>query len=230
VYQKGEFQIVDLERKNIFTLSWLKSFFSETAYAAYIHALNLNNKYDEALNLLREMVDQETDNRVKVGIGCFNACILNALKSGRFEDVIEIDKMMEKARVGHNGTTFQGLILARARLGDKESLRKTVEDAIKHETPIDYETFASCLKFLLPQLCDSQTLDISKIRTTLRHMVENDERVSSEAMELNRSLMNCLREDSRVPSKIKNKQQIFKLRNELWRIALKNVLTLSAKI
>jgi pentatricopeptide repeat protein len=65
VYQKGEFQIVDLERKNIFTLSWLKSFFSETAYAAYIHALNLNNKYDEALNLLREMVDQETDNRVK---------------------------------------------------------------------------------------------------------------------------------------------------------------------
>jgi hypothetical protein len=176
------------------------------------------------------MVDKENDNGVKAGIGCFNACILNALKNGKFEDAIEIDKMMEKAGINHNSTTFQGLIIAKAKLGDKESLRKTVEDAIKRETPMDYDTFASCLKFLLPQLCNNKTLDISKMRTTLRQMVENDDRVSSEAMELNRSLMNCLREDSRVPSKIKNKQQIFKLRNELWRIALQNALTLSAKI
>lgn len=170
------------------------------------------------------------DNGMKPGIGCFNACILNALKNGKFEDAVEIDKMMRKADISHNSTTFQGLIIAKAKLGDKESLRKTVEDAIKNETPMDFDTFASCLKFLLPQLCDNKTLNISKMRISLRNMVENDERISNEAMELNRSLMNCLREDSRVPSKIKNKQQIFKLRNELWRIALQNALTLSTKI
>ena len=52
--------------------------------------------------------------------------------------------------------------------------------------------------------------------------------VADEAMPLNRTLTDCLREDQRKPSKMKSEVAIQRLRNNFWREALlKDVIGLS---
>lgn len=204
--------------------------YSDSAYAVFINALNLNNKYDDALDLLRKLSDESIETETNPNIIWYNACILNALQRNKFDDVLEIDRMMKKASISHNSSTLQGVIIAKSKLGDKESVRKTIDDAIQLQTPLDYVTFTSCLKCLLPHLCSLQQLDVAIIRSELRKMAEKNESISNEAMALNRSLMDCLREQNRVPSNMRSEQKILLLQNQLWRNALKNALTLSAKL
>jgi len=201
--------------------------YSESAYAAYIHALAVNKRHDEAMSILDTMLESSNDDGIQPGISSFTACMLGAMQSEAFEDVIRLNDKMKKVGVQPNTTTFQGILLANARLGKKSDVVKEIESVLSSQTPMDARSFLLCAKYLIPSILKDGGGDIELIRIFLRKQVEENPHIKHEAMELNKSLKDCLREDQRKPSKMKNKVLIKRERNKLWRVALNDAIGLS---
>lgn len=199
----------------------------EETYAAYIHALGTKNKHDEVISVLDSMIDGSNNDGIRPGISCFTACALSAIQSGIFEDVIKLSDKMRDAGVHPNSTIFQGTLIANARLGNNEGVMKTVESAIGSETPIDARSFLLCTKYLIPDIFNEGGNDIEKIRSFMRKYAEENPQFEHEAMELHKSIKDCIREDKRKPSKMKNEVMLQRLRSSLWKVALSNAIELS---
>ena len=154
--------------------------------------------------------------------------MISAMQSGAFEDVLVLNKKMEDYGIRPNATTFQGVLIANARLGKTDELVKTIENAINTKTPVDAKSFLMASKHLMPSIIEESGRDIESMRLSVRKQVEMNPEVVDEAMTLNRTLIDCLRgEDQRKPSKMKSEVAIQRLRNDLWREALKDVISLS---
>ena len=54
---------------------------------------------------------------VKPGISSFTACMISAMQSEAFEDVLVLSKKMEDCGIRPNVTIFQGVLIANAVLG-----------------------------------------------------------------------------------------------------------------
>jgi len=182
------------------------------------------------MSLLDSMIAGANNDGIRPGISCFTACMLSAMQSGAFDDVIRLHEKMKEVGVQPDATTFQGLLLANARLGNKEGMLKAMESAIDSQTPLDVSSFLLCAKYLIPGILQGAGTDIEAIRKFLRKQVEENPQVANEAMELNKSLKDCMREDHRKPSKMKNEVTIQQLRNNLWRAALQDAICLSKVI
>jgi len=200
---------------------------SESTYAAYIHGLIAGKRHLDALNLLESMLNGSNEDDVKPGISSFTACMMSAMQSEAFEDVLVLNKQMEDFGIRPNATTFQGVLIANARLGNTDELVKTIENAINTKTPVDANSFLLASKHLMPSIFEESGRDIELMRLSLRKQVEMNPEVADEAMTLNRTLTDCLREDQRKPSRMKSEVAIQRLRNNLWREALKDVIGLS---
>jgi len=153
--------------------------------------------------------------------------MLSAMHSEEFEDVLKLAEKMKEVGVQPNATTFQGILLANARLGDNMGVFSTIGNALESDTPMDLNSFLLSAKHLIPSVVENGGTDIETMRLYLRKKVEDEPRIANEAMELSRSLKNCLREESRKPSKMKNVVMIQTLKNKHWRKAMKDALELS---
>ncbi len=187
----------------------------------------MNKRHAEAIYVLDTMLENANGDIVKPGISSFTACMLAAMQSGAFEDVIRLNDKMKSAGVRPNSTTLQGILIANARLGRMGDIKQEIESVINTRTPIDAGSFLLCAKYIIPDAIVEGISDIESIRTFLRKQVEENPRIRHEAMQLNKSLKDCIREDQRKPSKMKNEILIAREREKRWRIALQDALSLS---
>ena len=190
-------------------------------------ATSRHHDHEETMSLLDSMLNGTNEDGVRPGISCFTSCMLSAMHSEEFEDVLKLAEKMKEVGVQPNATTFQGTLLANARLGDKMGVFSTIGKALESDTPMDLNSFLLSAKHLIPSVVENGGTDIETMRLYLRKKVEDEPRIANEAMELSRSLKNCLREESRKPSKMKNVVMIQTLKNKHWRKAMKDALELS---
>lgn len=200
---------------------------SEAMYAAYLHHLGANKKHEEVMSVLNSMLNRCNNDDVMPGISCFSSSILSAIKSRNYEDVLTLEKMMQEKGLEHNASTLQGVLIANARLGRSLDILDVIDTALRSKSPMDSSTFMLCLKYLIPEIMDKCGYDIEAIRTYLRSQVESNPDISHEAMELSKSLKNCVREDGRKSSKINSHGMDEKNRNLAWRSAVRDAVCLS---
>ncbi len=199
----------------------------DSTYAAYIHSLVAGGSHKEAMNVLNSMLDGSNEDGVEPGVSSFTACMMSAIKHGAFDDVMSLNEKMKGVGVKPNAAIFRGIIIANARLGNKDGLMNAMETVIDAKTPVDENSFLLCAKQLVPEILKETQMDVRAIRLALRKQVENNPIVAKEAMELNKTLTDCLREDQRRPTKMNNEAMIQRLRGELWRRALQDTIRLS---
>ena len=173
------------------------------------------------------MLNGSNEDGIRPEIACFTSCMLSAMQTEAYNDVLELGEKMKEVGVRPNVTTFQGILLANGRLGDKMGISSAIDNALALDTPIDINSFLLSAKYLIPSVVGNRGTDIEAMRSYLRKKIEDEPRIANEAMELNRSLKDCLREESRKPSKMKNEFMIQQLKNKYWRIAMKDAVLLS---
>lgn len=200
---------------------------SEAMYAAYLNHLGANKKHEKVMSVLNSMLNGSNDDDVTPGISCFSSSILSAINSRNYNDVIQLEETMRERGLDHNASTLHGVLIANARLGRKEEVLNALGSALQSKSPMDSSTFKLCLKYILPEIMDNCGNDIEAIRAYLRSQVQSNPAISNEAMELSKSLKNCLREDGRKPSKMNNQAIIENARNLAWRCAVRDALCLS---
>jgi hypothetical protein len=191
-----------------------------------MHALVINGRQDEAISILDYMLEGSNEDGVLPGTSSFTVCILGAIQSKDFTGAMRLNEKMRKAGVESNATIFKSVLIANARVGGKDDVIEQMESAITSQTQMDAQSFLLCAKYLIPSILKDAHGDIEMIRTYLRQQVERSPDIRDEAMELNKSLKDCLREDRRKPSKMKNNVMIKMERDKLWRIALKDAIKL----
>ena len=179
------------------------------------------------MTVLESMLNGSNEDGIRPGISCFTSCMLSAMQSEAYAEVLELGEKMKEVGVQSNATTLQGILLANGRLGNKTGISSAISNALELDTPIDINSFLLSAKYLIPSVVGNRGTDIEAMRSYLRKKVEDDPHIANEAMELNRSLKDCLREESRKPSKMKNEFMIQQLKNKYWRIAMKDALQLS---
>lgn len=202
---------------------------SEQAYATLIHAYGMNKMQVEALDLLHSMQDGSLGDHIKPGLSSFTACIFAAMRNNDWEQVLRINNLMVESDVQPSSTTFQSILMANIRLGDIEGSVEAMEAAIASNLPIDKNMFQLCSKNLLPKHCGDGNLD--SMRKEMRKLATDDtSEVVEEAMDLNKTLRECLRQEGRQASNVKSEIMIQKEKERLWRHALQQTIQLSRKL
>ena len=213
----------------LLTTYYLTFYFSksESTYAAHIHALAINKRHNDAISVLNTMLDDNNGDSIKPSTSSFAACMLSAMQSRAFEEVIQLNDKMKEAGVPSNSTTFKSTILASTQLGRASEVMKEIESVLDSQDPMDAKSFLLCANHLVPGIMKDSGQDIESLRASLRRQIQDNPLIECEAMELNKSLKDCMREDQRRPSKIKNEVMIQRERSILWKQALTNTIKLS---
>ena len=68
---------------------------SESTYAAHIHALAINKRHNDAISVLNTMLDDNNGDSIKPSTSSFAACMLSAMQSRAFEEVIQLNDKMK---------------------------------------------------------------------------------------------------------------------------------------
>ena len=198
---------------------------SEKAYAALIHAYAMNKMQDQALEVLESMRNGSYGDDIRPGLTSFTASILAAMYNSEWKQVLRINELMTESGIEPSCTTFQGVLLANMREGNTEELIGVMESAIDSNMSMDQSTFQLCSKSLLPNHCGHG--DVNVMRKEMRRLAKDNSAVAITAMDLNKTLRDCLHEDQRRPSNAKSEILIQRERARLWRGALEQAIQLS---
>ncbi len=181
---------------------------------------------NQALDVLSSMQDGSLGDSVKPGLSSFTACMLAAMQNNDWKQVLSINDSMIESDIQPSSVTFQSVLMANIQLGNVEGSVDAMEAAVDSNIPIDKNIFRFCTKNLLPNHCGDGNMDL--MRKEMRKLATDPtSSVVEEAMDLNKTIRECLREEERQPSKMKNEIMIQKERERLWRLALKQAIQLS---
>jgi len=191
----------------------------------------MHRKRKEALQIIENMLLNVYGDEIVPSASCFTSCMLSAMNTGDWEDVLILFDKMIKAGVEPNYSTFHGVLLAHARLDhDRHKVIDMIDQAIQRRVPMDRKTFQLSANVLFPDLPVKKNFDIRKLQSHLRTLRKGRAEVGDEALELNRSLGLADREDRRKSSKMKREDRITEDRDKSWRLVLERTLDLARAV
>lgn len=181
---------------------------------------------DKAFEVLNEMISGSYGDDIKPGLPSFTAGMLVAMQNQDWNQVLALQELMAQHGVLPSSITLQCVVLANVKNGNIEGSIKAIEKAIDSKTTeIDGDTFMLCAKILLPQ---NHGGDLNALRNEMRLLANSSpDDVSEAAMELNKLLRECQRQDQRRPTNIKSQVMVRLEREKLWREALQQTVLLS---
>ncbi len=184
---------------------------------------------DKAFELLNEMISGSYGDKIKPGLPSFTAGMLAAMQNQDWNQVLTVQDLMAQHGVLPSSTTLQCVVLANMKNGNIEGSINAIENAIDSKSmEMDGDTFMLCAKILLPQ---SHGGDLNTLRNEMRLLANSSpDGISEAAMELNKLLRECQRQDQQRPTNTKSQVMVRLERKRLWRDALKQTLLLSSKL
>lgn len=192
-----------------------------------MYALAISGQHNKVMTDLETLLNENTIDKHSLGKSIFNMCIMSALKSEKYEDVIEINEKMKKLGIESTAASLQGTIIAQKKMGDHTGFENVIQDAIEDNVAFDMNVFLLASRHYIPDIIVNGKGDIEGMRKYLRKISEEKPDISYEALELSKSLRDCLREENRKPSKMKSQIVIEKLKKEYWRQAMIDAINLS---
>lgn len=201
--------------------------YRESTRSAYMYALAISGQHNKVMIDLETLFNENTIDKNSLGKSIFHMCMMSALKSEKYEDVIEINEKMKKLGIKSTAASLRGTIIAQNKRGDRNGFENLIQDAIEDNVTFDVNVFLLASRHYIPDVLANGKGDIESMRKYLRRLSEEKPGISYEALELSKSLRDCLREENRRPSKMKSQIVIEKLKKEYWRQAMIDAINLS---
>ena len=195
---------------------------TEHTYAAFITSLAMTDQVDEAIHVIDTMLCNGYGDGIVPGSSSFNSAMLAALKSERWQQVLDLNKMMVDAGVSPNSQSYFAAVLASTRLGDSASAVQAAESALDNELPINHQGLNLLLKALLPDCFGDGS--ISSVRGNLRSLGKENSQLAEAANALSRSLR-MVETEERRPKKTKDTE----LCEKMWNTCLRDLCALVHK-
>ena len=156
------------------------------------------------------------------GSSSFNSAMLAALKSKRWQQVLDLNKMMVDAGISPNSQSYFAAVLASTRLGDRASALKAAESALDNDLPINHQGLNLLLKALLPDCFGDGS--IGSVRGNLRSLGTHNKDLAVAANTLSRSLR-MVETEERRPKMTKDAE----LCEKMWNTCLRDLCALVHK-
>ena len=224
----------------MFTMSFLLLFFREEAYAAYIHALAINQKHEEAMDIL---VTMKKNNIQPSNASCYQACMVSAMRSKQWKDVLTLFEEMKEDSIPFTSSSLYGLLLASYKQGGIDEVVRSIENndilndrnkSNRLTVPIDKNIFRLCMKLFLPQIVNStkdhmendEDYQVDAMRKALRKWGEDNLDLKSDALDLLRNIRMAQLAEKRIPIKLNTKYQLQQQRYKSWINVIKSILKL----
>lgn len=192
-----------------------------------MYALAISGQHNKVMTDLETLLNENIIDKNSLGKSIFHMCIMSALKSEKYEDVIEINEKMKMLGIESTAASLQGTIIAQKKMGDHTGFENVIQDAIEDNVAFDVNVFILASRHYIPDILANGKGDIEGMRKYLRKISEEKPDISYKALELSKSLRDCLREQNRKPSKMKSQIVIEKLKKEYWRQAMIDAIKLS---
>ena len=181
-----------------------------------MHVLATSKRQNEVFALLEAMQSDSFGDGIRPGTSCFAACMLSAIQSESWDEVLRLNDVMLSEGLSQSTNTFHAVILAAIRLGTHDDVVNVMEKAIRFETPLDKDVYRVCTKELIPDLQSEEDLD--KFIINLRQMGDGNPQIKADAIEVVKHI--------RVASAAGRRND----RGMLWREALSKTIQLSKTI
>ena len=195
---------------------------TEHTYAAFITSLAMADQVDEAIRVIDTMLCNGHGDGIVPGSSSFNSAMLAALKSKRWQQVLDLNKMMVDAGISPDSQSYFAAVLASTRLGDRASALKAAKSALGNELPINHQGLNLLLKALIPNSFGDGS--IGSVRGNLRSMGQHNKDLAVAANALSRSLRMAEAEERR-PKRTKD----TKLCEKMWNTCLRDLCALVHK-
>ena len=192
---------------------------TEHTYAALITSLAMADQVDEAIRVIDTMLCNGYGDGIVPGSSSFNSAMLAALKAKRWQQVLDLNKVMVDAGISPNSQSYFAAVLASTRLGDRASALKAAESALGNELPINHQGLNLLLKALLPSSFGDGS--IGSVRGNLRSMGKQNKDLAVAANALSRSLRMAEAEERR-PKRTKDTE----LCEKMWNTCLRDLCAL----
>ena len=133
-----------------------------------MYALAISGQHNKVLTDLETLLNENIIDKNSLGKSIFHMCIMSALKSEKYEDVIEINEKMKMLGIESTAASLQGTIIAQKKMGDHTGFEYVIQDAIEDNVAFDVNVFILASRHYIPDILANGKGDIEGMRKYLR--------------------------------------------------------------
>ena len=124
-----------------------------------ILSLAVAKKTEEACALFKAMESGQFGDDISPGVACYNALMLAHIEAHQWDEALECHSRRKDAGLPYSTASFQDVLLASYRVGQKAKAAEAIEEALQSELKINYRCFDLSLQILLGDTLKSKTFD-----------------------------------------------------------------------
>ena len=187
-----------------------------------MHTLAVTKRAEEVEDLFSSMDSGQFNDGISPGLTCFNARVLAYVQKNAWEDLLAFHSRMQEDGIAFSPTSFQGVLLASFRLGNRARALEVIEGALRSGMKMDHDCCELSMKLLIGDKLE--TGSIPKMRTKLRDIGERNMRLKSASINLSRALRMAEVEEQRQPNDGLKLHEIVSRRDRAWNDALQQLV------